>query len=261
MKRILNIAFWIFIPIGILILLGFSNAAQNELLCAELNVHIDYENGMQFLSREDVVNRLRQSNTDPTGKKMLNVQVDEMEAVLMKIPEVQSVEVFKTIDGRVGVSIAQRRPIVRVINSNGRQFYIDDRGFQMPVSNYYFPHVPVVHGYISEPELTESAHEIAGDSLLRSIMRTDDIYAMANFITGNSFWNAQIQEIYFSRKGDMELIPIVGDHRIIFGDTSHMEEKFNKLMVFYKEGIKQTGWNRYDTINLKYKNQIVCSKK
>jgi cell division protein FtsQ len=41
-----------------------------------------------------------------------------------------------------------------------------------------------------------------------------------------------------------------------------MVEKFEKLHTFYLQGLNTTGsWNKYSVINLKFKNQIVCTKK
>jgi cell division protein FtsQ len=85
---------------------------------------------------------------------------------------------------------------------------------------------------------------------------------MAKYINADDFWRSQIHQIYVNDNDDMEIVPLVGDQRIIFGDTTSMEEKFKKLLTFYQEGLNTTGWwNKYSTINLKFKNQIVCTKK
>ena len=90
----------------------------------------------------------------------------------------------------------------------------------------------------------------------------DELYAMANYINADKFWKSQIQQIYINDEKDMELVPLVGNHKIIFGDTANMDVKFKKLMTFYTQGLSYTGWwNKYSSINLKYKNQIVCTKK
>ena len=60
---------------------------------------------------------------------------------------------------------------------------------------------------------------------------------------------------------EMELVPRVGNHTILFGDEKEMDEKFSKLFLFYKEGLSKQGWNKYNVINLKYKDQVVCTKK
>ena len=70
-----------------------------------------------------------------------------------------------------------------------------------------------------------------------------------------------IVQIYVDEKNNVELIPRVGNHNIILGDASDLENKLEKLMIFYKKGLSKTGWNEYSTINLKYKNQIVCTKR
>ena len=59
---------------------------------------------------------------------------------------------------------------------------------------------------------------------------------------------------------DFELVPKVGNHKIVFGGIDNLESKFEKLMIFYKKGLSKTGWNEYSEINLKFKNQVVCTK-
>ena len=88
-----------------------------------------------------------------------------------------------------------------------------------------------------------------------------DIYNLASYINKDDFWKAQFQQIYVNENFEFELIPIVGDFNIIFGDISNIEKKFEKLKLMYKTGFNNEGWNKYKTINLKYKNQIVCTKK
>ncbi|MFZ5553725.1 MAG: cell division protein FtsQ/DivIB [Bacteroidota bacterium] len=261
MKRIIHITFWIIMCLGTLVLLGFVSNSQGNTECKKVEIHVDYSNGMYFITKEDIEERMKRNHLYPIGLKMSDIDIAGIEENITKLAEIEKAEVYKTIDGTVGVRIAQRKPIVRIINLNGRNFYLDEKGYQMPVSGNYSPRVIVVNGYISEPEVDISAEEIAFDTTLRKSFKTDDVYKMAKFISNDPFWSAQVQEIYFNRYGEMELVPVVGDHRIVFGDTEMMEEKFNKLKLFYREGIKKTGWNQYDTINLKYKNQIVCSKK
>lgn len=261
MKKIIHIVFWIMVCLGTLVILGFVSSSQSNMECRTVIIQIDYSNGMYFLTKEDIEDRIKRNQLYPVGQKLSDIDIAAIEENLISIAEIEKAEVYKTIDGTVGIKIKQRKPLVRIINLNGRNFYIDEKGFQMPISSNYSPRVIVVNGYISEPEVDISAEEIAMDTTLRKSFKSDDVYKMAKYISNDAFWNAQVQEIYFNRFGEMELIPVVGDHRIVFGDAEMMEEKFNKLKIFYEEGIKKTGWNQYDTINLKYKNQIICSKK
>ena len=85
---------------------------------------------------------------------------------------------------------------------------------------------------------------------------------MATYIDADPFWKSQVQQVFINDDKEMELVPMVGNQKIIFGDTTCMDEKFKKLLIFYSQGLNTTGWwNKYATINLKFKNQIVCTKK
>jgi cell division protein FtsQ len=81
---------------------------------------------------------------------------------------------------------------------------------------------------------------------------------LGSFLENDPFWNAQIEQIYIDSSGDIILSPRVGDHKIIFGDLKDMGTKFNKLYTFYKNIVPEEGWEKYSTVNLKYKDQIVC---
>ena len=53
----------------------------------------------------------------------------------------------------------------------------------------------------------------------------------------------------------------MGSHKIILGSAHDLEKKFEKLKVFYRKGLEKVGWDRYQTINLKFENQVVCTKR
>ena len=87
-----------------------------------------------------------------------------------------------------------------------------------------------------------------------------ELNALIRFIQNDDFLNAWIDQIYVNRQSEFELVPRNGAHTIEFGKAENMEVKFNKLMKFYKFGLAHVGWGSYKRINLKYKNQVVCSK-
>ena len=80
------------------------------------------------------------------------------------------------------------------------------------------------------------------------------------FITHDKFLKAQIDQVYVTEGGEFELIPRIGNHVILLGKAVDLDDKFRKLYAFYKLGLNKIGWNKYNIINIKYKNQVVCSK-
>ena len=85
---------------------------------------------------------------------------------------------------------------------------------------------------------------------------------MAGYITKDTLLNNLIHQLSVNEEKEFEMYPSIGNHKIIFGNATDIAEKFEKLKIFYKEGLNKTdNWNKYSTVNLKYKNQVVCTKK
>ena len=87
------------------------------------------------------------------------------------------------------------------------------------------------------------------------------VWKLAQFIENDAFWKAQIAQIYINLQQEMELVPVVGDHIILFGKSKNIEEKFKNLKYIYTKGFNISGWNKFSSINLKFGNQIPCEKR
>jgi cell division protein FtsQ len=68
------------------------------------------------------------------------------------------------------------------------------------------------------------------------------------------------EQIYVGDDFEIELIPKVGNHKILIGNIENLDDKFSRLLLFYKQGLMRKGWENYSVINLKFKNQVVCTK-
>jgi cell division protein FtsQ len=197
------------------------------------------------------------------GQAMGDIDVHHLEKIINRHPAVENAHVYKTIEGSVNIEIKQRSPLVRIFSMSGESYYIDKLGCFMPLSDKYTARVPVVSGYVFEKYASNAditIFDIIANDSIASKTSIDDAFLLATYISNDEFWNAQIDQIYVNIDRDIELIPRVGNHSIVFGTAESMEEKFDKLMLFYKKAMPNVGWNEYKHINLKYKDQIICSK-
>ena len=71
----------------------------------------------------------------------------------------------------------------------------------------------------------------------------------------------QIDQIYINENNEVQLIPRVGDHLIVLGNFDRYEQKLEKLRKFYLFGLNETSWNIYSKIDLRFKDQVVCTRK
>lgn len=215
---------------------------RQDKVCRDLQVVVKDSLDKHFVSESDLVSILKKADLNPIKKPMDAINTEKIETELKKNEMIARIEAYKTPSGIVKLEVEQKMPILRVISPRGN-FYVDNLGTTMPVSHRYVADVPVVSGYV-EKELAVT-----------------DLYKFALFLQENVFWNSQIEQIYVHPDSEVELIPRVGNHRIVLGSFADFEEKLDNLRLFYDKVIPKTGWEKYSIINLKYKDQIVCTKR
>ncbi len=262
-KKILTIAGWSVFSVGMLALLGFVNQKQEQLKCTDVIVEMKGDLGHEFVDKNDVL-MLANSKGKLIGKSVGTINTALLEKIILSNPFIEDVEVYSAIGGVLHIELIQRNPIVRIINKNDEQYYIDHTGAFMPVSDRYTPPALVANGFIFNTygEMNVHIGTPKSDTAAVKIQRTiEQVYVLAHFLETDSFWSANTEQIYVNEFQDLELIPRVGDHRILLGDTTNLSEKMDNLFAFYREGLNKMGWNKYSIINLKYKDQIVCTKK
>jgi len=56
------------------------------------------------------------------------------------------------------------------------------------------------------------------------------------------------------------MIPVVGNHQVKMGTGEQIDRQFGRLMIFYKEVLSKTGFDRFKVIDVQYKGQVVASR-
>ncbi len=242
----------------LLVVLGFVTRHQNQMPCKGVEIRISSSAGMYFLDRDDVYHQLVNAADSVEGRPMISIDTRHIEDAIASMPEVKKADVFKTIDGQLRVHVDLRVPVARVLHPNGTSFYIDEDGEMMPLSPRYMARVLLVNGHIKQGAINTYTEFPVADEWEN---QRRELFELASFIRSDFFWSAQIQQVYVDENIEYVLIPRVGNHEIHFGDLSDVETKFTSLKALYEQVLSKSDWNQYRLINLKYKNQIVCSKK
>ena len=264
-KKIGLLVLWIAVVSGIVVTLGFVNAEEKEVRGKSVSININNENESEFIDEDDVRDFLKERQDTLVNQPMKEINVYELEKALNAHPAVAKAEVSVDINGAVNIDLKQRKPIVRLMIYSGESYYIDEEARLMPLSENYTARVLVANGFIFEKYsmfYQATVKELMKDTSFERIAVLDDIYKVAAYIVNDTLLNNLIQQVYVNADKELELYPVVGGHKIIFGKGEDIEEKFRKLKIFYKEGLNSiNNWNKYSVINLKYKDQVVCTKK
>jgi cell division protein FtsQ len=262
-KKMKNIIPWIALCLYMVVMLSFVSAKRRAVPCDNVAVNIANENSNLFVEEIDVVTMLDDKSERILGAPIEHINANKMEELLQMHPSIKEANVHRSFNGVLNIDIQQRIPIMRIIDNNSESYYIDKEGALMPLSSKYAAHVLVVNGNLVEPynkrhtlnlnDLNSMTEDNQGTLLF-------DLFELVKFIDGDDFWRVQIEQIYV-KGNEVELVPRVGTHIIQFGTLDNFDKKFRNLRALYEQGLKKVGWNKYNAINLKYNNQVICTKR
>lgn len=185
---------------------------------------------------------------NPEKLKLRAVDLRRLEKLARTNPWVANAQAYVDHQRVLHVRVTQRVPVVRLFGRDGSSHYLDTALKPLPVSVGYAHYIPVVTGVPT----------LADDSAGR-VFR-GQIIALVNRISRDTFWNAQVSEIAISPNGQgFELVPVLGNHRILLGDTCRLDAKLQGLFSFYKGVLNRVGWDKYTVLDARYRGQVVAS--
>ncbi len=208
---------------------------------------------MHFVRKSDVKRTIeRRFGHVLDGVQIGNLDTREVESILEKDPFIKDAEVFVDARNDINITVHQRKPLVRVIDNAGNNYYLDEEGEYLPMSANYTARVPVATGRITayHQNYKENDKHIL-KNLLELMLR----------ISEDEFLLSITEQIYVDGDKDFSIITKVGSYRIIIGKMDRLEEKLRNLKVFYTEGLPYGDWKKYSIINLKFKGQVVCTRR
>ncbi|MEM1215820.1 MAG: hypothetical protein AAGJ82_09060 [Bacteroidota bacterium] len=209
--------------------------------------------GNFLINEEDVPKLLEERFALPlTDFPVGEVNMERLERVLEEHPFVGQAEAYMDAKNTIHIELVQREPLLRVMDNNGLNYYLDSEGYEMPPSPHYAARLRVATGNIPPPEegfLDNDNH------LLNQVFRLDQL------LRADPFLDALIEQIYVNKRGELVLSPKIGRQTIQFGRFTQAEDKLKRLKVFYREGLPYKGWQAYRSFDLRYNGQVVCKKR
>ncbi len=239
MKKFLTYFIFVVLLGGIIFLYSFSSERNGEKKVEK--VVVEFEEGINYFLTYKMVNKLLIENNQKTKNQRKSViDLQGLEYNVLSNPYVEKATVFLTIDGLLKTRVKQRTPIAR-IKGSVRSYYIDKQGVIMPLSANYSARVILVTGVIRKENLK-------------------DVILLVNKILSDDFLKKEIVGIHKTKKNEFILSVRSGNQKIEIGDLDKMNIKFRKLKAFYNKAYVDKTIEQYRIINLKYLNQVVCTK-
>ncbi|MBM3414365.1 MAG: hypothetical protein FJY16_05465 [Bacteroidetes bacterium] len=247
-QRILFILFWAGIGTGMILLLGAAIGRRNQARFRDYTIEIKGQYGGSFLNEDSVENLLRQYTAGVKGELLAVLQLRKVEQRLIQHPWIRAAQLYFDNKDVLHVGITEKTPIARLFMQSGQSMYLDELGQLMPLAPHRTVKVSVFTG------LPGSSGSRNSDSLF--YLRIGE---MAKQIVLDSFWTAQAAQLDYLPDGSWEMIPVIGNHVIRLQDGPNFQVQLKKLLLFYKQVLVKTGFDRYRFIDLRFNNQVVAS--
>ncbi|WP_299113413.1 cell division protein FtsQ/DivIB [uncultured Winogradskyella sp.] len=220
-------------------LYAFTNARNKSRVIAKPNVEFVGSDNL-FLTHDNVSKLLIQNPSGLNNDKKDIIDLNVLESALNSNPMVKNAEVFMSVNGELSAEIEQKRPIARV--HTNASYYVDDEGSYMPLSANYSARVPLVTGTVYKTKL-------------------DKIYKIARVVDEDEFLKQHVIEIRQDANQNISLRLRKYDFSIKMGSLNKLHKKINNFKAFYKKAIKDKTINTYSSVNLRFDNQVICTKK
>lgn len=222
---------------------AFVHEENAKRICAGIDLRIVGNTLPDSVLRHGVNSQLAKYGKKLKGEQLGSINLKRLEDYLSHFSNFESVECSFNPDSRLRITITPIKAEVRVFSDKGKSFYINRFGKRIDADAEFYIDVPV----LIAPQKYE--HLIpAALSLIRYAGSDPELSPL-------------IAAYKIDGPNDLIIIPRLQGHVINFGDSTRLDEKKGALLTAYRDVLPSKGWNTYDTISVKFKNQIVASRR
>lgn len=228
--------------------IAFVEKKNQEKTFRQLEVEVEAVSGVYFVEEKEIFKIIEMDFPElKLGLSISEIPLFEIEKRLIGHPFIKSAEASIEQKGIVKIQVQQHEPIARIARPMKPDGYITTEGMIIPTSPTYTSRVLILQG-----KYMDRLMDMGG------LDKMPELLPLLKYVTTHEFWNAQITEMEINSPSNIRLHQQVGKQVIEFGDAMDFESKFKRVEILYKEILPRKGWNAYERVSVKFKNQIVC---
>ncbi len=228
------------VVILVMVIFLYSFASQRNESRKMTAADIEFADNEEFITLDKVNKLLIQNFNSITSITKDRLDLNIVEKRLESNPMIDDAEVFATVNGRLKAVIRQKIPVARVYEGS-RSYYIDYKGEEMPLSENSTARVPLITGSLESVDKNK-------------------LYSLVKYIYDDPFLKKNIIGIEVKPSGSLRMRSRNYNYDIVFGRLINAEKKFSNYKAFFQNAVRDTLIEHYKTINLKFTQQVVCTK-
>lgn len=232
--RILKIAITVII-LGFLLSFSLKKFSGQKITDNKISVKMNEKTPVYFIDEKDIREIVNKENP---SRKVGDLNIPELEKKINALPAVDSANVYLNLNGKLNLDIKQRVPVFR-LNKDGKDFYVDEKGTEFPISRTYSHPCMLVTGDVKKDEYEKLAE------LVEKIDKDD--FSKKYFIGISKY------------KDNYSLLTSEGNYRVEIGDLDNIDFKVKGFKTFVEKYLVYQDPQKYKMISVKYQNQIVTT--
>ena len=236
---------WILLAVLVAYVIAAAVWARGEAqknICRGINVEIVKTESPDSVTNKGVLSEIKRYPKKIVGQQISSIDTRDFMNYLKGFPQFEDVVCNFTTDGRLRVKVTPMVPEIRVFEDSV-SYYINKDGKKLLSKPSFFVDVPVVSGKFNDK------------------FKAADLLPVTRFIASDPTLDGLVGMIYADSPDNIILVPRIHGHVINFGDTTRLKEKRDALLAIYRKVLPYKGWEEYDTISVKYRGQIVASRR
>ncbi len=213
-----------------------------KLTCSGIEIKIESAGKADSVTINGVKQELAKFPKKIVGTPLPRLNTREIENYLAAFSNLEEVEFSLSSTGKLKIDITSMIPELRVFDSE-MSYYINKDGKRIESKPNFFVDVPVVTGNFT-PSFTPR-----------------NLLSVSRFIQRDPILKHLVGMIEVRDADNIILIPRIHGHVINLGDTTNLQEKRQALVTMYRKVMPYKGWDTYDTISVKFRRQIVATRR
>ncbi len=246
MHNYLKISLCVVLAAYLAVALVVASTHPDEQACKGVSITVEPTEGADgFVTRSEIASELGAFADSAAGTPLASINTQTIRRRLLGLDKLEDASVVRYTDGTVRISVKPIVPVARVFEGRD-SYYINRSGKRVRAGARFRKNVPIIRGRFDP-----------ADSLFTPL----SLLPLIDYIAADSIWNTYITMIDVKGPRDVILVPAIREHVINIGSPDDIEQKLGRLRTFYTRVLAGQGWEKYDTISLKWRGQIVATKR
>lgn len=257
-KKILSIAAWCITGAALVLLFICGRRWYLDTPLQGVVFQLDRHHTKGFVEKDTVIAYAEAISGLQHQATIGSVDMMKIKELLNENPWIESSSASIGLNDTLVIKAKEHSPVLRVYNQDGQSVYLTEQGAIIPSSPVYTPRLIIANGNYQFPANKGCAN--LNDTLYAG-SGLQETLTIALALRDNKFLNANTGQIYKNQNNEYELVVNSLPARVILGDTLSVNNKLKRLGILLEQYSGTAMLNDYKTLDLRYKNQIVCTKK